>query len=104
MKKNLLKISFVFIAAVLMQFSSQAQFVVKVRPNAPVVVRARPVAPSPRHVWIDGEWVWRGNQYVYTEGRWMLPAYRGARWIRGHWKQNPRRGGWYWVPGHWRRR
>ena len=30
------------------------------------------------------------NMYM-TEGSWIVPPYRGARWIPGHWKQNPRR-------------
>lgn len=102
MKKILIKICFVCIAAIGMQLPSQAQFVVKLRPT--VVVRARPLAPSPRHVWVEGEYVQRGNQYEYTEGHWVLPAYPGARWVPGHWKENRRRGGWYWAPGHWRRR
>jgi hypothetical protein len=104
MKKNLVKSCLVFFLALFIGVSSQAQFVVRVRPTAPVVVRTRPLAPSPRHMWIDGEWVWRNNQYVYTEGRWILPAYPGARWIPGHWKFNRHRGGWLWIPGHWRRR
>jgi WXXGXW repeat (2 copies) len=104
MKKNVLKAALLFMLASMLDHSLQAQFVVKVRPAAPVVVRARPLAPSPRHVWVDGDWVWRNNQYVYTEGRWVLPAYSRARWIPGHWKLNRRRGGWYWMPGHWSRR
>ena len=103
MKKNFVKSCFVFFVSMLVHFSSQAQFVVKVRPAAPVVVRARPLAPGPRYVWVDGDYVWRGNQYVYNEGRWALPAYGGARWVPGHWKFNRRRGGWFWVGGHWRR-
>jgi hypothetical protein len=103
-KKIIVKTFLVFIVAVFTQVSSQAQFIVKIRPSAPVVVRSRPPAPSPRHVWVDGEWVWRGNQYVYTEGRWTEPRYAGARWVPGHWKYHRRRGGWFWVPGHWNRR
>ena len=70
MKKNIIKSCLVFFAALFIQVSLQAQFVVKVRPSAPVVVRTRPPAPGPGHVWVDGEWVWRNNQYVYTEGKW----------------------------------
>jgi WXXGXW repeat (2 copies) len=104
MRKNIIKSCLAFLIAIFMQASLQAQFVVKVRPVAPVVVRTRPPAPGPRHIWVDGEWVWRNNQYVYTEGRWMRPVYPGARWIPGHWKFHRRRGGWFWVPGHWSRR
>jgi hypothetical protein len=104
MKKIIIKRFLIFLTSSLIHFSTQAQFVVKIRPEAPVIIRERPLAPSPRHVWIDGDYVWRDNQYVYTEGKWALPEYEGARWVPGHWKFHPRRGGWYWIPGHWRRR
>ncbi len=78
---------------------AQAQFVVKIRPAAPVL-RARPIAPSPGHIWIGGNYAWRGGQYVYEEGYWAAPR-PGFRWVEGRWKH--RRGGWVWVPGHWRR-
>ena len=87
MKKNIAKGCLVFVLAIFIHVSSEAQFVVKVRPAAPVVVRTRPAAPGPGHVWVDGEWVWRNNQYVYTEGGWVRPAYTGARWIPGHWNR-----------------
>jgi hypothetical protein len=104
MKKNIVKSCLVFVLAIFLQVSSEAQFVVKVRPAAPVVVRTRPPAPNSGYLWVDGEWVWRNNQYVYNEGRWARPVQPGARWIPGHWKFHRRRGGWFWVPGHWNRR
>lgn len=104
MKKNIVKSCLVFVLAIFIHLSSQAQFVVKVRPAAPVVVRTRPPAPNSGYLWVDGEWVWRNNQYLYTEGRWVRQVYPGARWIPGHWKFHRRRGGWFWVPGHWNRR
>jgi hypothetical protein len=104
MKKIVVKSCLVFFVAIFMQVSLQAQFVVKVRPAAPVVVSVRPLTPGPWHIWVNGEWIWRSNQYVYTEGRWVQPVYPGARWKPGHWKFHRRRGGWSWVPGHWKRR
>lgn len=89
-----LGIAFLFAAG-----DSLAQVVIRVRPTAPVIVR--PVAPSARHIWIDGNWVWRGSNYVWVDGYWAEPR-MGHRWVPGHWKH--RRGGWFWVPGHWRRR
>ncbi|MGC4101791.1 hypothetical protein [Ferruginibacter sp.] len=80
--------------------AADAQIVVKVRPGPPVV-RARPVAPSPKHVWVGGNYVWRGGKYEYTEGYWAVPPRARAVWVEGHWQH--RRGGWVWVPGHWRR-
>jgi hypothetical protein len=76
-----------------------AQFVVKIRPTAPVIVRT--VAPSPRHIWVDGEWAWRGNNYQYVNGYWVAPPRVRGVWVPGHWK-NTRRG-WVWKTGHWRR-
>jgi len=57
------------------------------------------VAPSPAHVWIPGEWAWQGR-WVWASGRWTLPPYPQAVWIRGVWVHGP--GGWRHRPGHWR--
>lgn len=78
--------------------AANAQFVVKVRPVAPRIVRV--VAPGPRYVWIDEDWGWRGNGYVYNGGRWAAPPAGFVRWVPGHWKDS-RRHGWIWKPGHW---
>lgn len=99
MKKAAFKIIAVLAILISSVVVAQAQIVVKVRPAAPVL-RARPVCPSPGHVWVGGNYVWRGGQYVYTDGYWAPPR-AGHRWVDGHWKH--RRGGWVWVPGHWRR-
>lgn len=80
-------------------FMASAQVVV-VRPSAPVVIKTRPIAPSPRHIWIDGEWAWRGGRYVWVDGYWVVPR-ANMIWVAGNWRH--RRGGWVWVPGHWRR-
>ena len=69
-------------------------------PPPPLIVETRPVAPSPRHVWIDGYHTWNGTAYVWSPGRWDLAPRGHARWVAGHWKHV--RHGWYWVPGHWR--
>jgi len=94
--RQLLVITFFIIGAVV---SAHAQFVVKIRPSAPVIVRGG--APSPRHIWVDGEWVWRAGGYQYVNGYWIVPAGRRTIWVPGHWKQTRR--GWMWKPGHWRR-
>ncbi len=99
MKRSIVKMITVLAVFISSAAVAQAQFVVKIRPAAPVL-RARPVAPSPRHVWIGGNYAWRGGQYVYEEGYWAAPR-PGFRWAEGRWKH--RRGGWVWVPGHWRR-
>ena len=100
MKKYANRILMLFALLMLFSFDASSQIVVKVRPNAPVI-RARPLAPSPRHIWIDGGWSYRGRGYVWTDGYWVVPRH-GMVWIAGSWRH--RRGGWEWVPGHWRRR
>lgn len=99
MKKYLSKFIAVLVLGLAVSFASSAQFVIKVRPVAPVI-RVRPIAPGPRHIWVTGEYVWRGGHYVYTDGYWAEPPLRRTRWIEGKWKH--RRAGWVWVPGHWR--
>lgn len=98
MKKYVLNFS--LIIAIIFTFSScgPGAVVVKTRPQPPVYVR--PVAPGPSHVWVDGDWVWRGNQYVYKQGYWATPRYRNAVYIPGHWQATRR--GEHWVPGHWK--
>ncbi|MEO6668116.1 MAG: hypothetical protein ABIN36_01485 [Ferruginibacter sp.] len=99
MKKFISK--FVAIIAILLSgfMISNAQVVIKVRPGPPVV-RVRPVTPGPRHIWVDGEYAWRGGTYVYTDGYWAVPPSRRTHWKAGHWKH--RRDGWIWIPGRWR--
>lgn len=77
-----------------------AQITVRVRPARPRVVAVRPVAPSPRHVWIEEEWVPAGATYQWRGGYWAEPPRARAVWVPGHWAS--RRRGWVWVPGHWR--
>ncbi|RYY21407.1 MAG: hypothetical protein EOO04_18275 [Chitinophagaceae bacterium] len=80
-------------------WSAGAQVFVRVRPAVPHV-RMHPVAPSPRHIWIEGNWVVRGRQYVWHDGYWVVPK-RGHRWSKGHWQHTRR--GYVWVPGRWER-
>jgi YXWGXW repeat-containing protein len=99
MKKYLSKIIALFFVALAFSFSASAQLIVKVRPS--FVVRERPIAPSPRHVWVGDEWAWRNGNYVHVDGYWAEPGAGYSEWVPGHWRGNDRRG-WRWVPGHWR--
>jgi hypothetical protein len=78
--------------------SAEAQHFVKAHPAARVVVR--PAAPSPRHVWVDDEWSWKGGAYVQVPGHWILPPHGRKAWVPGHWVTKHGHGD-YWVAGHW---
>lgn len=100
MKKTIIKVLVMFCLVTGFAEASQAQRIfVKVRPVAPVVVR--PAAPSSHHVWVEGEWVWTSNNYVWHAGYWAEPPHPREVWVSGHWRRAY--GGWNWVPGHWRR-
>jgi hypothetical protein len=88
----------VLVVSIAMISVASAQLVVRIRPTHERVVRI--AAPSPRHVWIDEDWRYEGNNYVYNGGRWVEPPAGYHRWIPGHWKNSPRRG-WVWKPGRW---
>jgi hypothetical protein len=92
----------VMLFALMMAFSlaASSQIEVRIRPNSPVM-RARPIAPSPRHVWVEGGWEYRGNNYAWNDGYWVVPR-PGMIWVGGSWRRSHR--GWVWVPGRWRRR
>jgi hypothetical protein len=78
----------------------QAPPVVRHRPPIPVPPMAyRMGPPSPRHVWMHGDYMWRKGRYVYMPGRWVIPPRRGHQYIAGYWQ--PTRGGFIWVSGFW---
>jgi len=80
---------------------SEAQIVVRARLARPhAVVVARPVRPTPRHVWIAEEWVPSGGTYVYKEGYWAEPPRPRAVWVPGRWRHHHH--GYIWVGGYWR--
>jgi len=64
-------------------------------PPPPPVYYARPVAPGPGFVWVDGYWVPARGHYRWRNGYWVRPPFVGARWIgpryehgryyRGYW-------------------
>ena len=100
--KNIRKVLMLLTAILLFGVAdSSAQLIVRFRPNRPgprVVVRAG--RPSPRHVWVDEEWVSGPRGYVYKPGYWVEPPRPGTVWVAGHWDHRPR--GYVWIPGHWR--
>lgn len=66
----------------------------------PIRVESRGPAPGQGYVWINGYWGYRGNDYVWTAGRWERPPRGRRRWEDGRWD---RRGDRYvWHDGRWR--
>lgn len=53
----------------------------------PPRVEYRTIAPSPTHIWVDGDWYWGGSRYDWRPGRWAPPGYRHVPpplWPRAH--------------------
>lgn len=98
MKKYVNRIILAAVLVVGFSVAASAQVVVRARLNAPVVVR--PQAPSPRHVWIDGNWRPNHGHYEYVQGYWAVPR-RGRHYIPGYWAH--RRHGYVWIEGRWGR-
>ena len=61
----------------------------------PPRVYARPVAPGPGYVWVDGYWYPVNGHYVWHQGYWTEPPYGGAIWVGPRWE-----GGRYYN-GYW---
>ena len=63
---------------------------------------ARPARPSDMHIWIDGDWLWNGqnNRYVQGKGSWQRPV-RGRHYVKGNWEVTSK--GHRWNPGSWQR-
>jgi hypothetical protein len=99
MKKHFSKILVLILFVGAFSLSASAQIYIKVRPPEPPR-HDRPIAPSPHHVWIDGEYVYHRDHYDYVDGYWTLPKPHQV-WVPGHW-QNRRDGFQAWIPGHWR--
>lgn len=99
MKKKILRTVFILMMIAGAANSSFAQrFYVKVRPS--IAVATRPVCPHAGYVWVEGDWVWANNAYVWHAGYWAAPPRPHAVWVPGHWVRERR--GYYWIGGRWR--
>lgn len=90
----------VYIALTLLaiQFAACTPLRVRVQPQATIAIR--PLAPTPRHVWVANGYTRQGRRYVPTNGYWTLPQRGRSVYVQGYW-QSTRRGN-SWVPGYWR--
>lgn len=77
---------------------AQAQVTVTVAPPA-LRAEVRTTQPSPRHAWVCGYWQFAGGRYVWSPGRWEMPAQAGATWQGARWSQVG--GRWVLTPGRW---
>jgi hypothetical protein len=94
MKKQLLAISLAICLIGAAACSTEGY--VTARPDD--VVYARPVAPGPDYIWIDGDWVWSGGRYTWHEGHWDHSR-PGHVWHGGSWVSGGH--GWHWNHGRW---
>ena len=78
--------------------SAQISISIKILPPEPFI--ERPPPPTANHVWIEGEWVARGGQYVQQPGYWTVPE-KDHIWVKGEWVRNPD-GSAYWQAGYWK--
>lgn len=88
----------------LLAWNTEAQITVRVRPPRPhVTIVTRPPAPTPRHVWVEEDWQYRGGRYEHNGGYWAAPPRHGhyRHYRQGRWEH--RRGGYIWVGGRWQR-
>ncbi len=77
----------------------QPEYVI-VREAPPRVIRERrPSRPSRGHIWIDGNWHWDGQRYVWQNGRWALPPHERAVWVPPRYERDDR--GYRYMPGGW---
>lgn len=69
--------------------------------NEPTYVEvARPIRPSPNHVWINGDWHYRKNTYIHDNGYWEKPR-KGKTYQQGYWKKGKK--GNHWTNGRWKK-
>ena len=65
----------------------------------PLRVEVRPVAPSAAHVWVAGNWAWRGGRHVWIPGAWALAPRPGHVWVEPRWVQESAQ--WVFYEGYW---
>ena len=100
MKKPLLLFALVLGLSAFLVNSGSAQISISIKILPPEPFIERPPPPTANHVWIEGEWVARGGQYVQQPGYWTVPE-KDHIWVKGEWVRNPD-GSAYWQAGYWK--
>jgi hypothetical protein len=63
---------------------------------------AIPPRPAAEAVWIEGQWVYTGNQtnpYDWVSGHWEIPPPGARTWVPGGWQRSGN--GYVYTRGHW---
>jgi hypothetical protein len=94
------KVEVVAVAApqpVVVEEVAPAEVVVNVKPPVEKV-EVIPVAPSPQHIWIKGNWHWDGHAWIWRAGTYQL-ARVGLHWVPAHYVEKG--ASVTYVGGHW---
>jgi len=75
-------------------------YYVRSGPPAPRYYGAVGRAPGPGFVWTNGYWDWRGNNWYWTDGRWLRPPRGRSQWVAPEWRRDGR--GYRMRRGYWR--
>jgi hypothetical protein len=54
----------------------------------PIIIEARPSAPSSAHLWIEGSWNWDNQRYVWLGGRYALPPQPDVVWVAARYESS----------------
>ena len=77
----------------------QPEYVIVPDAPPPIVRDRRPSQPSRRHIWIDGNWDWKGQRYVWQPGHWAVPPHGRAVWVAPRYERDEH--GYRYMPGRW---
>jgi len=103
MNRKLLLLTFVLLVAGTLAACAAGgggYYVARTPPPPPAAYGVVGMAPGPGYVWVNGYWDWRGGNYFWVRGSWVLPPRRGAVWIAPAYR--PYRNGYRYQAGRWR--
>jgi hypothetical protein len=77
----------------------QPEYIIVPEAPPPIIMERRPPLPSRGHIWIDGNWHWSGQRYVWQPGRWAVPPHGRAVWVPPRYERDEH--GYRYMPGRW---
>ena len=96
--KTLHKTTILFLVACLFSSFSFSQIIVANKLKKPNIEFSKKKF-SRTQIWVTGEWIVSGNQYIWEKGYWTDKR-PGFVFIPGYWKKV--KGGWTWILGEWK--